>query len=99
MLYSDTLTGAFCAALLCRLASEKWEVGPVDWAFKPKPVRPPAIQRIGDPDAIRVEGLSEEVADPQGCGRRVHRPDPGRNASPGPTSVTTPSSTRAASSS
>ncbi len=67
VLYSDTLTGAFCAALLCRLASEKWEMGQVDWAFKPKPVSPPAIQQLGAPRirAIRVEGLSEEVADPQ----------------------------------
>ncbi len=60
VLYSDTLTGAFCAALLCRLASEKWEVGPVDWAFNPN--LQTASQRIR---AIRVEGLSEEVANPR----------------------------------
>jgi CRISPR-associated protein (Cas_APE2256) len=60
VLYSDTLTGAFCAALLCRLASEQWLMGPVDWAFRPGPQ--PASHRIR---AIRVEGLSEEVADPQ----------------------------------
>ena len=62
ILYSDTLLGVFSAALLCKLASEQWKMGTVDWAFRPdgpQPAHPPRVR------AIRVPGLFEDVEDPK----------------------------------
>ena len=62
VLFSDTLPGVFSAALLCKLASERWNMGAVNWAFRPdgpQPAHPPRLR------AIRVPGLFEDVEDPK----------------------------------